>query len=596
MAGKLLQCLMLLCLALACYGYLRLFMRSFRLPPEFALVSFLSALALTLFAAGCLGLLLPASWLLLALGAALGLLSLLRRESLRPLCTLGMLLWLLLSGLSLYLVFGQKFYYVDDFSHWATAVKTLLENDAFPTTADKLIYFPDYPLGSSVLIYWFARMSGINSEWFQMLVQAVYISACLALPAVFIPGGGRKTGAFGLLLWAAAAFGILGANIELTSLYVDTLLPLAGLAGVWLHLYGRDRERSSILPLLILCCYTVTVKESGIFFAAVIIVLALLDSRDKKTGLKHGALLALGTAAFKLLWSVHYRLTFGGGTSDGFELSLAGLFPGYADKLPGDVQTIAAGMLETLCRPETLLPTLTLLVIALLIGMGGENRRRHVKLCLMGLAFYLVYCLGQGAMYILFMPRGEAVRLAAFDRYFASIQIFLAGYLLVPELMALKDGGGSPGFRRGLALLCAMLSLLVLSPQGKYFVRTEKRVPCFLAETDELLDLDWARETGKPEFWASIRSEYDRVIEQCKIPQGLTYTVFIGEDYGIEVRVLTNYLLSSAGTYVVTDEMLRSGQDLDVSYEYYIILEETQANTAFVREHYGKTDRAAYTY
>ena len=33
MAGKLLQCLMLLCLALACYGYLRLFMRSFRLPP-----------------------------------------------------------------------------------------------------------------------------------------------------------------------------------------------------------------------------------------------------------------------------------------------------------------------------------------------------------------------------------------------------------------------------------------------------------------------------------------------------------------------------------------------------------------------------------
>ena len=32
MAGKLLQSLMLLCLALACYGYLRLFMRAFRLP------------------------------------------------------------------------------------------------------------------------------------------------------------------------------------------------------------------------------------------------------------------------------------------------------------------------------------------------------------------------------------------------------------------------------------------------------------------------------------------------------------------------------------------------------------------------------------
>ncbi len=595
MAGKLLQCLMLLCLALACYGYLRFFMRAFRLPPEFALVGFLSALALALFTGGCLGLLLPAAYLLLALGAALGLFSLLRRESLRPLLSPAMLLWLLLCGLSLYLVFGEKFYYVDDFSHWATAVKTLLRNDAFPTPADKLIYFPDYPLGSSVLIYWFARMSGISSEWFQMLVQAVYISACLALPAAFLPKD-KKTGALGLLLWAAAAFGILGANIELTSLYVDTLLPLAGLAGVWLHLYGREREESFLLPELILCCYPVTVKESGIFFAAALILLTLVDSGDKKTGLKRALLLAAGTAAFKLLWSLHYRLTFGGEGSGGFQLSLTGLFPGYADKLPGDVQTIVTGMLQTVCRPMSLLPVLALLALTLLLGWSGEHRKRHVKLCLLGLAAYVVYCLGQGAMYILFMPRGEAVRLAAFDRYYASILIFLCGYLLALALKALGESPRPLAYRGSLALLCALMSLLVLSPNINYFVRTEKRVPCFLAETDELLDLDWARQTGKTEFWASLRSEYDRVIAQCKIPEGLTYTVFIGEDYGIEVRVLTNYLLNSAGTYVVTDEMLQSGGELDVSYEYYIVLEETEANRAFVQEHYGKTDRAAYTY
>ena len=80
------------------------------------------------------------------------------------------------------------------------------------------------------------------------------------------------------------------------------------------------------------------------------------------------------------------------------------------------------------------------------------------------------------------------------------------------------------------------------------------------------------------------------------MPQDLTYTVFIGEDYGIEVRVLTNYLLNSGGTYVVTNEMLESGQDLSLSYEYYIVLEETETNMAFVQEHYGKTERAAYTY
>ena len=107
-----------------------------------------------------------------------------------------------------------------------------------------------------------------------------------------------------------------------------------------------------------------------------------------------------------------------------------------------------------------------------------------------------------------------------------------------------------------LAVLGA-LCLLMLAPSPKYFLRTEQRVPCFLADTNEQLDLDWARAQGKPEFWASIRSEFDRVIDQYHIPQGLTYTVFIGQDYGIEVRLLANYLLSSAGTNVCTDAEMK---------------------------------------
>lgn len=595
MTDKILQCLVLLALALSCYGYLRLFMKRLSLPPEFALVSFLSALALALFAAGCLGILLPASWLLLALGLALGVLSLARREPLGPLLTPGMLVWLLLCALSLYLVYGQVFYYVDDFSHWATAVKTLLAKDAFPDSTDKLVYFPNYPLGSSVLIYWFARMAGINSEWFQMLVQAVYISACLSLPAAFIPKE-RKGAALGFVLVFAFAFGTLGANIELTSLYVDTLLPLVGLSGIWTYLYCRDRNVDSRLPLLILCCYVVTVKQSGIFFAGALIVLVLLDSRDRRSGLKTGLLLTAGAVAFKLLWSLHYKLSFGGASSGELELSLAGLFPGFADKLPGDVETIVSGMLQTVCRPMSLLPVLSLLALSLALSLADENRRRYIKLIGLGAAFYFIYCAGQAAMYIFFMPRGEAVRLAAFDRYFASIQIFLAGYLLAIQLLSLGGETGRARSAGAVAVLCALLSLSVLSPDTKYFTRTEKRVPCFLSESEELMDLDWARAAGKPEFWASIRSQYDRLIDRYKIPEGLTYTVFIGEDYGIEVRLLTNYLLSSGGTYVVTDEMLKSGEDLSVSYEYYIVLEETETNMAFVAEHYGKTERAAYTY
>ena len=216
MTDRLLQCLRLLALVLACYGYLRFWMRCFRLPVELALPVSLCALGLGLFAAGCLEILLPVSWLLLALGLALAGYSLWKREGIRPLLTPGLLLWLLLCGLALYLVFGQVFYYIDNFSHWATAVKVLLARDAFPTAADYHIYFPKYPLGSSVLVYWFARMAGINSEWFQMLCQAVLIAACLSAPLALVPREEKKIWAW--VLWAFFALCVVGCNIELTSL------------------------------------------------------------------------------------------------------------------------------------------------------------------------------------------------------------------------------------------------------------------------------------------------------------------------------------------------------------------------------------------
>ena len=593
MTEKLLQCLRLLGLVLACYGWLRFWMRRFRLPAELTLPVSLCALGLALFVAGCLGLLLPVSWLLMALGVALAGWSLWKREPLRPLFTPGLLLWLLLCGLALYLVFGQVFYYVDNFSHWATAVKVLLARDAFPTAADYHIYFPQYPLGSSVLVYWLARMAGINSEWFQMLCQAVLIVACLSAPLALAPQG-KKAG-WAWALWAVYALCVVGCNIELTSLYVDNLMPLIGLAGVCLWLYGRE-NRETFLPLLILCCYVVTVKQSGIFFAAILILLALLDSPERKSGLKRSAGLAAAVAAVKLLWSWHTKQAFdlaSGGTN---ELSLAGLFPGFADKTPEDVSTIIQGMIHTVCRPETLLPVLALLLCALVLSRSCQNRRRFVRLAVIGGAFWLLYCLGQGAMYILFMPRGEAVRLAAFERYFTTVQIFTAGYFLLLIGLEQKERERNDRWHAAGLVVLGVLCLLMLAPSPKYFLRTEQRVPCFLAETNEQMDLDWARAQGKPEFWASIRSEFDRVIDQYHIPQGLTYTVFIGQDYSIEVRVLANYLLSSAGTYVCTDaEIAEKGMDCK-TFDYYIVLEETEANMTFIQETFSTAGRAGYTY
>lgn len=596
MTAKFLQCLMLLTLSLSCYGYLRMFMRSFRLPPEFALVCFLSAVALIMFVAGCFNILLLAAYMILVAGLVMAGLSAIRREKIKALFTPGMLLWLMLCAFSFFLVIGQVFYYVDDFSHWATVVKVLLKNDSFPTLKDKLVYFPKYPLGSSSLIYWFARVGGINSEWFQMLVQAVYISACLSLPAVFLSKKKREL-TIGFVGCVVIAFAVLGANIELTSLYVDTLLPLVGLSGVWLHMYSRNsRECKPTVPLLILCCYAATVKESGIFFAVVIAILILVDSGDLKRGSRTALLLIAGIAAVKLLWSVHYKSTFGIDSSSGIELSIKGLFPGVADKQPGDVQTIIYGMLQVVCRPENLIPLLGLIAITLFTSYSCKEKNPYIKLIALGIVFYVLYCAGQTAMYILFMVRGEAIRLAAFDRYFASIQIFIVGYFLAIQLAALNNDLGTLLRRGGIMACYLLLAVITLSPNPDYFLRTEMRVPGFLSESSDSENFAWAKEQGGTVFWAALRSEYDRVRTQYRIPEGLTYTVFIAEDYSIETRLLTNYLLSSCGTYVVTDKELQENGKLSLSYEYYIVLEETETNMHFVQNNYGSTARAGYAY
>ena len=52
----------------------------------------------------------------------------------------------------------------------------------------------------------------------------------------------------------------------------------------------------------------------------------------------------------------------------------------------------------------------------------------------------------------------------------------------------------------------------------------------------------------------------------------------------------------NAGTYVCTDaEIAEKGMDCK-TFDYYIVLEETEANMAFIRDTFGTADRAGYTY
>jgi hypothetical protein len=289
-------------------------------------------------------------------------------------------------------------------------------------------------------------------------------------------------------------------------------------------------------------------------------------------------------------------MEFGGVLSEKKGLSLAALFPDYAAKTADDISTIIHGMVNTVLTPSVLAPILLMLALNLVLAHFCKSRKRMTAMSIAWLVVWLAYCVGQGAMYIFCMNTGEAVRLAAFDRYFATVQIFASGSSLSLALLELSELS-CPAWQQTVALLlsCGM-SVANISPNMDYYIRAEKRIPSYLADTDELMDWDWANEQGQEIFWAELRSEFDRLIEEYKIPSNLRYIIFLGDDYGIEARLMANYLLSSGGTFVCTDDMLSEyGQDYP-RFDYYIVLQATEANMAFIQSNLGTTARAGYTY
>lgn len=121
----------------------------------------------------------------------------------------------------------------DNFSHWGLVARTVLQNDRYPNFADTLIDFQQYPLGSTTFIYYFSKIVS-NAEYIQMLAQS-YLMLCFLIPIFKYVKKHWSIVFTYMLLFINFIFCYC---IWPTSLCVDTLLPLQGMA-VLLFLYSE---------------------------------------------------------------------------------------------------------------------------------------------------------------------------------------------------------------------------------------------------------------------------------------------------------------------------------------------------------------------
>lgn len=557
MIEKLLQLLRLALTLLACCGYLRACMRAFRLRAELALPVSLSAIGLVMLLGGVLGVLVPTVWLLLAVGLGLAALSVVRRESLRGLKTPGMVFFCACAVFFFLLLHGSRLSHIDNYSHWGAILKLIEGGDALPAH-NRLVYFPAYPTGSSLLIYFFVKSAGIHAEWYWAWSQSLLLAACAAPLLCFAEGAGKRPLRLcltGLSLLCALA--CLCGNTDLTDLLVDTLVPMLGLAGALLCLRERERLQKLAAPLTVLAAYLPMIKNSGWFFAGLLVILALSLGPKGGKRLKAPGSMLLGMLAANRLWAWHVRTAFENGLNSYHAVSLQRFRTAFGEKSAEDLRGITLAVVRATVREGRLVWLLLAAAAVLLICLAGRDRCLR-RLSLGACAAWLLYLVSLLGMYFFSMSVGEALHAAAFDRYYRIITVFLTGWLWALTLLALPGLAETRRLPAAIAV-CALL-LGLCAPHPAYLMRQSRRVDDSLA----------------------LRMEFDALIKAYNIPPEQGYLVLTSPEHEILGRVMCTYLLWPTNTVVCTEPEglagARGGMD------YYIVLDETEAARALLKE------------
>ena len=562
MAEKLFQLFRLTLCFVSLYGGVRFIMRSFSMRAEFALPFCLSAIGLFLVFFAVCNLLIPAIWFVFILGIVSTVFSIRRKDPVRFFYTAGIRFFLFFSALFLFLLYGSRLTHIDNYSHWGAILKLISVLGKLPDH-NPLVYFPSYPPGSSLLIFWFSIISGIRAEWFYAWIQSIFLSACVT-PLYCLINDSKKNGrilAIGLTFFITV--GLLCGNTDPADLLVDTLIALLGLVGV---LYIFQNEGNSVIPLAILAAYLPMVKNSGYFFSFVIILFILLDSegRNKK---QNSLVLLFSVFLANRIWSWHVSHAFTDGLMSYHSFSIASFKSEIMRKSGSDLIVITKSLGAAVLRSGRLS---WLLLITLLLCLAYKHyRNKQVKkwMLLFGVVVWLLYIISLLGMYFFSMSGGEALSLAAFDRYYATITVFLTGWFWALALTLLRSDSIGPTIKGAAASLTCVLLLLLCSPHLDYLLPQRART------SDEL----------------TLRVAFDDLIREASIPPEQSYLVVTNPEHEILSRVMCTYLLWPQCTVTCSDPADLSEQLGRATY--FIILEENDAAEE-LRERLQTSDRA----
>lgn len=455
----------------------------------------------------------------------------------------------------IFLLKGKVFLHWDNFSHWAIVLKPMLYENRFPNFTDKIIQYKQYPLGSSVWVYYFAKFIS-NKEWIQMLGQNFAIISCILPIFVYC----KKNYCISLIFIFLSTNIIFFYNIKIIDLLVDTLLPIAGMAMLMFIKNYILAERCQVYLAIPFMIWVLHIKNSGIYFVAIasfIILYQLITCKNYKR-----FIIMNGLPYFTLfLWQKHCKYVFENAASSKHAMTFSNYQHVFSNKSVNDIHTIVGNFFEFIFNYNALKEILLLLFISgIIVYIVDTDLKKFVKkIFIINLVLIASYLVGVLAMYLVSMPIKEALRLATIGRYVKTILLcsFYTYMLLVVKFLSnvtLK------GYKQIISIVSLSCVLMLFYFNSNTFNITKQYF--------------------YPQDSKHIRIWTEKIINEYKIPKKKSYCFIVSnlkENWGYRYY-LSKYLLESPYITIVRPKENESNEffmkRLDAIKSQYIIISD----------------------
>lgn len=394
--------------------------------------------------------------------------------------------FVLFTVIFVFLLKGLFLIHYDDFSHWGLIVKEMSRIDGLPDSTTQ-VTFRNYPPGSAVFIYFVGKMIGY-SESHALMAQALLIAANISVLFVFCKW--RRVGHLLLTLVSSIVLLVIIKN-QLYNLLVDTLLGFTALSMTIIAYYYRDNWKRSLLVNTPIAVLLILTKDSGKFFLVINLILIvwfvysyiLKEQKDKRINSKILFYVLMFITAIPLginyLWVKYTQKAYpqAAYSSNKFVVSI--------DKVSNNDKSIKfkEELLRTLVKAVTdfesplfqsifLLNALIVIIVVVILISRTRTSILLLKLFVFSNLAFIFYLIGLYGMYLFLMPEGEANRLAGFNRYYATMIIYLIGLLMT--FLSYEISRRITDEKKNI-LVVLLVALLFILPYREHFIAAINR-------------------------------------------------------------------------------------------------------------------------